>query len=234
MFGVGGETELPESTLDHLSGYDGARPVRVGNAAVRSAPERVYGAFLDSVYVHSKIRDEPCPRTLAARQGPGRGGHAAWREPDQGIWETRGEPLPLRLLEADVVGGAGSWSAPGPQGEGETSMRSAGERGTRHSRRRSWSAGSASAASSASTTTRTPSMPRRSSSPSCASCRRTTRACGRRCSPSPTSSPSTAWCSAIAPRRATTGLNGRRGHLHHLLVLAGLGPRRDRRGRAGA
>ncbi|HKG57485.1 MAG TPA: glycoside hydrolase family 15 protein, partial [Candidatus Limnocylindrales bacterium] len=57
MYGVGGERTLEESTLDHLSGYDGARPVRVGNGAFDQQQHDMWGAVLDSVYLHTKSRD---------------------------------------------------------------------------------------------------------------------------------------------------------------------------------
>src|SRR5207248_948156 len=58
MYGVGGERELTEKELDHLSGYDGARPVRIGNGAWSQNQHDVWGAVLDSVYIHTKSRDE--------------------------------------------------------------------------------------------------------------------------------------------------------------------------------
>ena len=57
MYGPGGELNLEEQTLDHLSGYEGARPVRIGNDAYRQAQHDVWGALLDSVYLHTRSRD---------------------------------------------------------------------------------------------------------------------------------------------------------------------------------
>ncbi|HVY96258.1 MAG TPA: glycoside hydrolase family 15 protein, partial [Solirubrobacterales bacterium] len=54
MYGIGHERELEESTLDHLSGYGGARPVRIGNGAFDQRQNDVWGALLDSVYLHEK------------------------------------------------------------------------------------------------------------------------------------------------------------------------------------
>jgi GH15 family glucan-1,4-alpha-glucosidase len=92
MYGVNGERDLEESTLDHLSGYDGARPVRVGNAAYNHEQHDVWGAVLDSVYLHTKSRDRLDDRlwTILKRQVESALEH--WREPDRGIWEVRGEP----------------------------------------------------------------------------------------------------------------------------------------------
>jgi alpha,alpha-trehalase len=92
MFGIGGETELTERTLDHLDGYVGSRPVRIGNAAYRQRQNDVYGALLDSIYIHSKTREgvpeEMAPIVFEQAEAAA----AAWQLPDQGIWETRGEP----------------------------------------------------------------------------------------------------------------------------------------------
>ena len=57
MYGIGGEHELTEKTVDHLSGYESSQPVRVGNAAFQQVQHDVWGAVLDSVYLHTKSRD---------------------------------------------------------------------------------------------------------------------------------------------------------------------------------
>jgi GH15 family glucan-1,4-alpha-glucosidase len=90
MYGIGGERELTEHTLDHLSGYDGARPVRVGNGAWDQRQHDVWGVLLDSVYLHVKTGDRLDQRRwpLVARQVDAAIAH--WREPDQGLWEVRG------------------------------------------------------------------------------------------------------------------------------------------------
>jgi GH15 family glucan-1,4-alpha-glucosidase len=54
MYGVDGRRDLPESTRDDLSGYAGARPVRVGNAAFRQRQNDVFGAVLDSILLHTR------------------------------------------------------------------------------------------------------------------------------------------------------------------------------------
>ncbi|MEO7127029.1 MAG: glycoside hydrolase family 15 protein, partial [Nakamurella sp.] len=58
MYGVGGEHDLTESTLDHLAGYGDARPVRVGNGAFNQQQHDVWGALLDSIYLHARSRDQ--------------------------------------------------------------------------------------------------------------------------------------------------------------------------------
>jgi GH15 family glucan-1,4-alpha-glucosidase len=92
MYGIGGESELPEQTLDHLSGYDGARPVRVGNGAYKQAQHDVWGAILDSFYLHTKSRDQLPERIWPILVTQVETALKHWREPDQGIWEMRCEP----------------------------------------------------------------------------------------------------------------------------------------------
>jgi alpha,alpha-trehalase len=93
MYGIGGEKKLTEKTLDHLSGYGGAQPVRIGNGAFDQRQNDVWGALLDSIYLHEKaLRGHG---TQADRELVGYQVEAAidaWPHPDQGIWESRGEP----------------------------------------------------------------------------------------------------------------------------------------------
>jgi GH15 family glucan-1,4-alpha-glucosidase len=92
MYGIGGERELTEETLGDLSGYDGARPVRVGNGAWNQRQHDVWGAVLDSLYLHTKSRDEMPERFWPLIERLVQGAIDNWREPDRGIWEVRGEP----------------------------------------------------------------------------------------------------------------------------------------------
>jgi GH15 family glucan-1,4-alpha-glucosidase len=92
MYGVGGESRLDEALLDHLSGYDGATPVRIGNAAYLHRQHDVWGAVLDSVYLHTKSRDHLPERVWPILVRQVEGALANWRLPDRGIWEVRGEP----------------------------------------------------------------------------------------------------------------------------------------------
>ena len=90
MYGIGGERELTERTLDHLSGYDGARPVRIGNGAWDQRQHDVWGVLLDSVYLHTQSRDGLDERRwpMLVRQVEAAIQH--WQDPDQGLWEVRG------------------------------------------------------------------------------------------------------------------------------------------------
>ncbi len=93
MYGIGGEKKLTERTLDHLCGYGGARPVRVGNGAFDQRQHDVWGALLDSIYLHEKAlrgAGSLTDRELIREQVEA--AIEAWPEPDQGIWESRGEP----------------------------------------------------------------------------------------------------------------------------------------------
>jgi GH15 family glucan-1,4-alpha-glucosidase len=92
MYGIRGQKDLTETTLDHLKGYEGARPVRVGNGAYNQRQNDVFGAVLDSVYLHSKKRDHIPERLWPVLADQVHCAAAAWKEPDQGIWEARGEP----------------------------------------------------------------------------------------------------------------------------------------------
>ena len=92
MYGIDGEDTLDERTLDHLSGYEGARPVRVGNGAYDQDQHDVWGALLDSVYLHTKSRDHLPERIWPILKRQVEAALENWREPDRGIWEIRGEP----------------------------------------------------------------------------------------------------------------------------------------------
>jgi GH15 family glucan-1,4-alpha-glucosidase len=92
MYGVDGEHDLEERVLEHLHGYDGARPVRVGNSAYRQRQHDVWGAVLDSVYLHTKSTDRLDERIWPILKRQVETALRCWREPDHGIWEVRGEP----------------------------------------------------------------------------------------------------------------------------------------------
>jgi alpha,alpha-trehalase len=93
MYGIGGERELHEQELEHLSGYDGARPVHIGNGAWDQKQHDVWGMLLDSVLTHSGRLGAQMPRDgWEMISGLVDDAAAAWQEPDRGIWEVRGEP----------------------------------------------------------------------------------------------------------------------------------------------
>jgi alpha,alpha-trehalase len=92
MYGIDGRRDLTESEREDLSGYGGARPVRIGNGAFDQRQNDVFGAALDSVLLHSR-RSQRIPRRLwPLVEAQAACATAVWRQPDQGIWEARGEP----------------------------------------------------------------------------------------------------------------------------------------------
>jgi len=92
MYGIGGETDLTEVLLDHLSGYRNSRPVRIGNGAYDQHQHDVWGMLLDAVAVHARrggqintpVWNGLCSFVDQAIE--------RFSEPDQGIWEMRGDP----------------------------------------------------------------------------------------------------------------------------------------------
>lgn len=92
MYGLGGERRLTEWEVPWLSGYEGSRPVRIGNAAVQQTQLDVYGEVLDALYVAQCHGLPTVDRAIAI--GSSVLGHLAriWRQPDEGIWEVRGPP----------------------------------------------------------------------------------------------------------------------------------------------
>jgi len=92
MFGVGGEHDLTERELPHLSGWRNSAPVRVGNGAWNQRQLDVYGELLDAAY---RLPDQLSRLTKDSRSFLADLADAAaarWTEKDQGIWEVRGEP----------------------------------------------------------------------------------------------------------------------------------------------
>ncbi|HEY8317372.1 MAG TPA: glycoside hydrolase family 15 protein [Amnibacterium sp.] len=92
MYGIDGRRDLSESTLDHMSGYANARPVRVGNGAYDQHQNDVYGAVLDSLLLQSRRSQRLPSRLWPIVLNQAACALKVWREPDQGIWEARGDP----------------------------------------------------------------------------------------------------------------------------------------------
>ena len=92
MYGIGGERRMPEWEIPWLAGYEGSKPVRVGNAAAAQLQLDVYGELMDALY-------QACKGGLAGNDVAWGLQHAllvhlekAWTRPDEGIWEVRGPP----------------------------------------------------------------------------------------------------------------------------------------------
>ena len=92
MYVVGGETTLNEATLDHLSGYEGARPVRIGNAAYSQRQHDMWGAVVAAIEAYTRGHRRIEDRLWRIVQTQVECALEHWREPDQGIWEVRSGP----------------------------------------------------------------------------------------------------------------------------------------------
>jgi hypothetical protein len=92
MYGLRGETELPETTLDHLEGYKGSRPVRIGNEAAGQVQLDIYGEIMDAAMLLADyvgkidVKLWPVLRDICDHVVQ------VWPERDNGIWEVRGGP----------------------------------------------------------------------------------------------------------------------------------------------
>ena len=94
MYGLRGEKNLTEVTLSHFSGYKGSRPVRVGNAAYTQVQHDIFGVVMDVIHQDLTMRQrtpETLDRIWTQVRTIVRNVAAAWRHPDRGIWEIRGE-----------------------------------------------------------------------------------------------------------------------------------------------
>jgi GH15 family glucan-1,4-alpha-glucosidase len=90
LYGIGGERRLDETTIPWLDGYEGARPVRIGNAAYRQFQLDVYGEVADALHHARKAGLEAAPAGWALERALVRHVEKTWDEPDEGIWEVRG------------------------------------------------------------------------------------------------------------------------------------------------
>jgi GH15 family glucan-1,4-alpha-glucosidase len=91
MYGLGGERRMEEHELHWLSGYEDSHPVRVGNAASRQIQHDVFGEVADAMAQAIKGKLPPHPRIEAITQVIVPYLEKAWRLPDEGIWEVRGQ-----------------------------------------------------------------------------------------------------------------------------------------------
>ena len=90
MYGIDGRHELPEETLDHLEGYRGSRPVRIGNAASAQLQLDIYGELMDAVYLHDKYGTPIAYDVWTHLRRMLDWVADNWTRPDDGIWEVRG------------------------------------------------------------------------------------------------------------------------------------------------
>jgi len=90
MYGIDGRSEIPEEVLDHLEGYRGSSPVRIGNGAANQLQLDIYGELMDSVYLLNKYGQPIYHEGWEALQRIVEWVCANWDRPDEGIWEVRG------------------------------------------------------------------------------------------------------------------------------------------------
>jgi GH15 family glucan-1,4-alpha-glucosidase len=90
LYDVYGESRIPESALDHLEGYAGSAPVRIGNAAADQLQLDVYGEVIDAAWHYCERGGELDRTTARTLVGFGETVIRRWQEPDEGIWEPRG------------------------------------------------------------------------------------------------------------------------------------------------
>ncbi|MFJ4846166.1 MULTISPECIES: glycoside hydrolase family 15 protein [unclassified Streptomyces] len=91
MYGIAGERRLPEQELGWLDGYEASLPVRVGNAAATQLQLDVYGEVLDSLFLARTRGMQDEPHAWAVQHSLMNFLESAWRRPDEGLWEVRGE-----------------------------------------------------------------------------------------------------------------------------------------------
>jgi GH15 family glucan-1,4-alpha-glucosidase len=90
VYGIDGRHDLKEQTLDHLDGYRGSRPVRIGNGAYSQLQLDIFGELVDSLYLYNK-HVMPISYDLWIRLRRGLDWLCDnWQQPDEGIWEVRG------------------------------------------------------------------------------------------------------------------------------------------------
>jgi GH15 family glucan-1,4-alpha-glucosidase len=90
MYSIDGRTELTEETLDHLEGYRGSRPVRIGNGAYRQLQLDIYGELMDAVYLHNKYVEPISYDEWTRLRRLVEWLCDNWTRADEGIWEVRG------------------------------------------------------------------------------------------------------------------------------------------------
>ena len=94
MYGINKEKKLTEKTLDHLKGYKGSKPVRIGNAAYKQRQNDIYGILMDAIYAQLNIFStniENAEELWGITKGIAWIVSEHWQEPDKGIWEFRQE-----------------------------------------------------------------------------------------------------------------------------------------------
>jgi len=101
MYGVAGEQQLQEWEVDHLPGYEGSKPVRVGNAASVQVQLDVYGQVMGALhYARTGLQDDDAIWPFQMRMLEHL--ETVWQDPDQGIWEPRDGPQQFTFSKIGV------------------------------------------------------------------------------------------------------------------------------------
>jgi GH15 family glucan-1,4-alpha-glucosidase len=90
MYGIDGRSDLTEETLEHLEGYRGSRPVRIGNGAYNQLQLDIYGELMDAVYLYNKYGDPIWYELWTHLRRLIDWVCDNWRREDEGVWEVRG------------------------------------------------------------------------------------------------------------------------------------------------
>lgn len=90
MYGIDGSSDLTEETLDHLDGYRGSKPVRIGNGAYDQLQLDIYGELMDAVYLYNKYGDPISYNLWTRLRVLVNWVCDNWQRKDEGIWEIRG------------------------------------------------------------------------------------------------------------------------------------------------
>ncbi len=91
MYGINGQHDLTEITLDHLEGYRGSMPVRIGNGAYKQKQLDIYGELMDAIYIYNRYEAISYDLWSNLRKLL-EWLETHWSDPDEGIWEVRGGP----------------------------------------------------------------------------------------------------------------------------------------------
>ncbi|HEY7480489.1 MAG TPA: glycoside hydrolase family 15 protein, partial [Gemmatimonadales bacterium] len=89
LYTIAGGSDLTERTLDHLEGYRGSRPVRIGNAAADQLQLDIYGELLDAIYLYDKYKESTSYALWGRIAAIVNWVAANWQRPDDGVWEVR-------------------------------------------------------------------------------------------------------------------------------------------------
>jgi hypothetical protein len=230
LYAVDDGVDLKESTLDHLTGYEDSRPVRIGNDAHDQEQHDIWGGLLHAVHLHTRSGEFLSGVTWDNLERQVECAVERWREPDRGIWENRGEPrhftsskimcwvaLDRGALLAETMGNADlveRWRGVADAIKADVLEHGLDERGV-FTESYGSSTLDASVLLGVLLGSSHPMIP----------------GCTPPCMRSPTTSLTTAWSCATAWTRPTTALRRGGGDVRDLFVLAGLRARRDRRAR---